>query len=187
MDWSVDRAECLEVKLVDSIYKMHLSSFTKPTDATQPPIARVSRLVREETLPLFYHDMCLFVTFQAHSWLSGKTSVPTGTIVSDRYNEHLTATTLARFREVRVRFNYQGRTLILIMNLCSDGQTRPVVRSPKLVSNKKDPIEESLAVGIERHLSVVAREIASRPAHQKLHIKDFVSMEKACKAALLEH
>lgn len=62
----------LPAELRVSIYRMHLDNLQKPDRAAQPPITKVSRAIRHETLLLFYRDMLIDIDFTQCLALSGK-------------------------------------------------------------------------------------------------------------------
>lgn len=173
-----------------TIYNLHLNSFSlrTPARAAQPPITKVSRSIRQETLPLFYRNMHVWVKLLEMASLSGNTAEFAIHVQLPNYVERLSAATLARVRKIEVYFvtSYVRETRQAadwVVDLYPDEDGKALRRD---YSDKDCTIASELAANIERHLFKLVRELLVRPAHKKLQIRDFTDMGKACEKANLE-
>ena len=174
-----------------SIYNLHLQSLKKPNFAAQPPITKVSKTIRQETLPLFYRNMHATADLTEHVMLSQMTTVPKVSLEPQRYRDHLTSSTLSRFDKILLHYTAHvgsPRTSTAWIIDISAGDS--IGRMKRIVQNDRsddEDVPEVLRASVERRIQELVTELLTRPVEQRLHHRDFQAMAKAVEEAVQEY
>lgn len=178
MNPTFSRFEDLPPEIRTIVYEIYMNDFAgKDLERpTQPPLARATRLLRKEALPVFY-GKCTFVVYLdsgMHSYYrSGVRDV------SSKYLKALSAENVGYMRNIAIHFQHRFpgqfmKSFIIRINMSSAGTTFSVSALSNSTPNSHLPIGSlTKADYIEASISSIMGQVVARAGLQKLELEDF--------------